>query len=57
MAFAFSWTSPCTRRTRRRARSILGDLNLTIRGALSAITLSSVMSRLGLRHDDADYCI
>ena len=47
----------CKRHRNCPARTIWGDLNLTIRGALSAITLSSVMSRLGLRHDDADYCI
>ena len=47
----------CKRHRNCPARTIWGDLNLTIRGALSAITLSSVMRRLGLRHDDADYCI
>ena len=47
----------CKRHRNCPARTIWGDLNLTIRGALSAITLSSVMSRLGLRHDDVDYCI
>ena len=47
----------CGRHDSCPARSIWGDLNLTIRGALGAITLSSVMRRLGLRHDDADYCI
>lgn len=47
----------CKRHSSCPARTMWGDLNLTIRGALSNITLSSVLKRLGLRHDDVDYCI
>ena len=47
----------CNRHLSCPARSIWGDLNLTIRDTLASITLSSVMKRLGLRHDDVDYCI
>ena len=47
----------CGRHRNCPARSIWGDLNLTIRRAFSSVTLSSVLKRLDMRHDDADYCI
>ena len=47
----------CKRNAGCPARSIWGDLNLTIRRALAGVTLSSVMERMNIRNYDADYCI
>ena len=46
----------CRRHARCPARSIWADLNTTIKNALAAVTLSSVMARMGLRDTSGDYC-
>lgn len=47
----------CRRQAKCLARSIWNDLNTTIRNALATVTLSTVMSRVGIHDTVGDYCI